>query len=403
MEGHGKIALFAASFPLVFALVATPAGGASLPTDASDDVARVQSDDEALFSDFQLIAASHGWTVSEAAARHRNAAALGQLAESVYAADPEGFIGSALPQALNGDSTVFVRHDPPTEVRQLIESAGVILDDDFPMGAAEAVDAQEVIHKRLLGRGYQNLASHMSLDTGRIELQVGTGTPSQLTDPLLGSQLLALLPENLRSLTDIEMQSEDVAEEESGAWGGMRLRYNTSNRCTSGFSVRNPAGVTGITGAGHCSSINRVVHGSTTHTLTYVTGHQGSWGDVEWYTSAESEPDDFYADASTIRDVTAVEPAANISVNEDVCGYGRSSNTRYCTTVRTLNRSCTDGVTVSRIVGVAADGLVGGDSGGPWSTGTVAFGGHYGDCGGGDAFSVASYFDEAINASVRTS
>jgi hypothetical protein len=44
----------------------------------------------------------------------------------------------------------------------------------------------------------------------------------------------------------------------------------------------------------------------------------------------------------------------------------------------------------------------GGDSGGGWSFNYTAYGGHHGPCGtgGDDAFSVADYFDEALNVRV---
>lgn len=140
--------------------------------------------------------------------------------------------------------------------------------------------------------------------------------------------------------------------------------------------------------------------------LTHQAEHRGQWGDVEWKTSTEAEPDDFYSDATTIRDTAAIEARANISVNESVCGYGRSSNDRDCTLdVQDVSQACTNsGVFNDRLVLMDGDTLIGGDSGVGWSLGNTAFGGHKGNCNpdfsNNDSWSVADLFDEAIGVRV---
>ena len=121
-----------------------------------------------------------------------------------------------------------------------------------------------------------------------------------------------------------------------------------------------------------------------------------------------SEPDDFYADAANIRDVTGVEPRANIVVGESVCYYGRASNFRDCSLeVRDVSEACTnDGVFNDRLVTMNGVGvLMGGDSGAGWSFGTIAYGSTKGICApfpGWAAWSVADLYDEAIFVRVKT-
>lgn len=98
--------------------------------------------------------------------------------------------------------------------------------------------------------------------------------------------------------------------------------------------------------------------------------------------------------------VAAVEPRANIAIGESICVFGRASNDRDCS-LRVENPNVFCG-TPQKLVQM--DGFVteGGDSGGGWSWGTTAYGGHYGYCFNKSSFSVADLFDEALGVVVDT-
>lgn len=113
-----------------------------------------------------------------------------------------------------------------------------------------------------------------------------------------------------------------------------------------------------------------------------------------------AEADDFYADAANTRDVTAVEGRFAISVGEYICGYGRGSSDRDCN-LRVWNVSIACGPS-NRLVQMNGDTLIDRDSGGGWSFDTRAYGGHMGNCGGWDSFTVADLFDEALGVFVPT-
>ena len=116
-----------------------------------------------------------------------------------------------------------------------------------------------------------------------------------------------------------------------------------------------------------------------------------------------SETAEFYATDTVIRDVNAVEPAANIVVGESICLYSRVQGVRDCSAdVNNPNIACTTSSGTSYKL-VQMDGTVDvtGDSGGGWSWSNTAYGGHKGNC-SGSAFSVADYFDEAIGIGVLT-
>jgi len=74
-----------------------------------------------------------------------------------------------------------------------------------------------------------------------------------------------------------------------------------------------------VTTAGHCDGINQIVQpGGGVWALNFVGEHCGQWGDVEWSTSNQIEPAQFYSDANNIRIVTAVEARGDIRCDGDI-------------------------------------------------------------------------------------
>lgn len=185
----------------------------------------------------------------------------------------------------------------------------------------------------------------------------------------------------------------------------MQIRANGVDVCTSGWSVERTysTALTGVSTAAHCDSVDYISQPSHVHALDFVDQHLGSWGDVEWHTSAKPEPDNFYASETAVRDVASVEQTAGFSVGEYICVYGRATNDPFCgLQVEDVSLSCTiGGVTVSRLVEMDGDATSPGDSGAPWYYGTKAYGSHMGICSGHSTFSKAANYDSAINVRVR--
>ena len=89
------------------------------------------------------------------------------------------------------------------------------------------------------------------------------------------------------------------------------------------------------------------------------------------------------------------------------CIYGRSSNNRECDEVYSdFVNAISGGTLISSLVGMTDDNTIGGDSGGPWSFGTEATGGHRGDqwiwFKYRNVFSVADLFPVALGVFVQT-
>ncbi len=215
--------------------------------------------------------------------------------------------------------------------------------------------------------------------------------------PATPEAILAAIPADLRSSVKLTIREAPMVVPE-GAFGGMTLLDNGFLECTSGWTVqRVDSSLRGISGAGHCASVDHVTHSSPSHIheTSWQNQHEGQWGDVEWYTTNQAEADDFFADVGFTRDVAAVEPRAAIAVNEAICVFGKSSNDRDCSlSVRDASIACGG---LDRLVQMDGDTQIGGDSGGGWSLNFTAYGSHFGNCDSRDSFSVADLFDEALN------
>jgi hypothetical protein len=151
--------------------------------------------------------------------------------------------------------------------------------------------------------------------------------------------------------------------------------------------------------------MDQVSHDGWTHGSTYFNQHIGSWGDVEWHTTATDDRDTFTADYNEARYVYSVKSAAAMNIGDTVCFQSPQRWEKFCQTIRYLNATCTHGGnTISKLV--VMNGALGlpGDSGAPRFLNNTAYGIHEGYCVYdsvlSDQFSVAAYFNSAIGVSV---
>jgi len=330
---------------LVAVLVAAPASGA--PTDRSTGIPDsesqlaprpgpageipgpmkgVQTDEEALAQDMALEAQSRGWTVDQVAAHHEGAEIAGRVAAEIREQRPDTFVGLVLSSEPAGPAELYIRGPADEFVHGLVDKASIQFKivDNQPFSQKQ-LDAQvSQVTDALWAQGYRDSAVWYDLSGGgTIEAEV-TRQPGLPDDP---AEISSTLPSDIRNTVRLTVIDDPVGVLQSAS-GGMQLRDDGVNECTSGWSVwKESAGTdqgrTGVTGAGHCSGINEIVEpGVDVWALTFKGEHRGAWGDVEWYTSTEIEPGQFYADASNIRRVTAVEAAGDIYVGQTVCFYG---------------------------------------------------------------------------------
>lgn len=358
-------------------------------------------------TDIALVAAARGWTLQQAMAHRAISDKFGRIQEQLATARPGLYAGAGLSAVPDGAPTLYIKGTADEFVWGLVDSAGFSIDviEGRPFSWQELEGRSIRLNRRLAGLGFQDIVTSFEESTSTVEAVV-TQKPGLTAS---AGQVLAMLPAEFRSGVRLELTDKDVAIDEH-AYGGMWVRDDGVNECTSGWSVTNGT-TTGVTTAGHCDGINEIDEtGVGVHALTHQAEHRGQWGDVEWKTSSTHiEPDDFYATATEVRDVVSVEPRANITIGEAICVYGRSSNSRDCSdTVYHTSISCTNsGVFNDRLVAMnAKNTTIGGDSGGGWSFDYTAYGSHKGGCTVDgilrNVFSVADLYDEALGVTVRT-
>jgi streptogrisin C len=358
-------------------------------------------------TDIALVAAARGWTLQQAVAHRAISDRFGRIQEELATDRPGLYAGAELSAVPDGAPTLYIKGPADEFVWRLVDSAGFSIQviEGRPFSWRELEARSIGLNRRLAGLGFRDIVTSFDESTSTVEAVVRR-VPAMAA--VRADQVLASLPAEFRSGVRVELVDEDIAIDEH-AYGGMWVRDDGVNECTSGWAVTNGV-TTGVTTAGHCDGINEIVEpGVGVHALTHQAEHRGQWGDVEWKTSTHIEPDDFYASANDIRDVASVEPRANITVGEAICVYGRSSNSLDCShTVFRTSISCTNsGVFNDRLVAMnAKNTTIGGDSGGGWSFGLTAYGSHKGGCTVDNVlrnvFSVADLYDEALGVTVRT-
>lgn len=176
--------------------------------------------------------------------------------------------------------------------------------------------------------------------------------------------------------------------------------------CTSGWSVIVPGFGLAVLTAGHCmdgvnGSLSQIRDHKTNIDYSLVPGNFvfGLKGDVGFMTTPNTrEKYEFHAreneiryvwDRKLISDMTERTPTLE---GEAVCFYGRASNYRTCNHFVLNTKATKAGGNPTKLIGslvmVTNDGkhITGGDSGGGWSFGNLAFGVHHGRIIGTRAF-----------------
>ena len=386
---------------LVGALVITMLSGSSATaTEATDNSVMLDPTVDPN-PDLEVIAKSRGWTIEQAAAQQRAADVVGALAVKIAGTHPEVFVGSALSEIPGGPPTIYIKGPADADLRDLVAASAVkiILADRQPFSFDELESRKDKVHQALEAAGFRNVMTRVNITGGGMIPAAVAPEPGLST---AADDILSMLPEDLRESVELTVTDADGFQDTT-SFGGMWMRDSGDYWCTSGFTVRKlSTGTVGVTTAGHCPTINEIVHpGHGVHTTSRQAQHRGDYGDVEWHTTNATEEGTFYAETTTIRPVMYLEPRSGISVGEQVCQYGRASDYRDCLEVYDVSIACTlSGVYNNRLVQMDRITSVKGDSGGPWFRDYRVFGSQKGWCFSKDAFSVADLYDEALGVGV---
>ncbi|MEL6893992.1 MAG: hypothetical protein AAFP84_20550, partial [Actinomycetota bacterium] len=248
---------------------------------------------------------------------------------------------------------------------------------------------------KILGEQHREISTAV-LPTG--EIQIAVAGELKIDDELPEG-----LVEGVKIVEGPERLTNDEALE-----GGVQVYATGGGQCTSGFSVRSIfTGTEGISTAAHCFGINRFSQAGPDPVLVHAGEHNGAFGDMEWKTSAEDAVDNYWAGPGDYRDVGSVWGAGSFATNMVTCVHSRMQAQRSCDQIYSTSVSSTvNGITASNLVATDNDNTVGGDSGGPWSYGSIADGIHKGDkwiwFGTRNVFSKADLLPAALGVAVMT-
>lgn len=294
---------------------------------------------------------------------------------------------------------------PPNNVMLL--GGGRINREQHARRAELAADA-------LIAKEYTNFLTYFdaALDKIRIEFVVEEGAPEpkmqdifgpiqdhvRLDDGLFGDALV-VLPTDL-DLRIIRRSGPIYTLEQVS--GGTWLRDDGVRECTGGWSVEGPNG-DGIITAAHCVGLNEFEEPSASIYRMTWRDQERDKGDIEYHTTFHIELPEFFASATSIRDVESTKETLWMLTGNSVCVYGRSSNIRDCShdiEATGVTVTFNDGVTVRKLVRASGDSSIGGDSGGGWSWNTEAWGVHSGSNGTVSYFTPVRRAERELNVDI---
>ena len=350
-------------------------------------------------NDVAILARNRGWTLEATRNRMRFQDAFSNLVPKIAAKYANTYAGASMAPAPGDPAVIRFKGAVPPSAAADIAASGLTI--DVKGGAKytqkEIRERSTAIARYLMSLGYRD-ASTAVMPAGFVEVTIGSSSAPK-----------PVLPPSLREDARITV-IEGPANREEHTRGGAWLQVNGVNDCTSGFTVTSFGGTDGVSTAAHCTNWldeYNPPNGDDDYDIDFQDEHLGLFGDMQWHTSDHVEPAEYYATSTEIRDQDSVEPFLGITNNSDYCIYGRSSNNRECDEVYSDFVNAISGLTlISSLVGMTEDNTIGGDSGGPWSFGNEATGGHRGDqwiwFKYRNVFSVADLFPAALGVFVQT-
>jgi hypothetical protein len=236
----------------------------------------------------------------------------------------------------------------------------------FPLTALQA--RLEGVYARVRGRGIE-AAGGLNLRANRAEIYV--------LAPAAAAARAAVPVETGVAVVVVD----ELPREEVVLYGGLPL-----SSCTSGFTVQNSSGTKGVSTAAHCGNSQAYAGNWLTFQSEYYTGSY----DIQWHTLSGATLQPIIKVGSGTRDIYGTVPRASQVTGAWVCkqgkttGYtcGTTSSTSYC-----YNGACTWIYVSGGSVNLSEPG----DSGGPWFSGTSAYGSHTAGSGNNSVYMPVDY------------
>lgn len=361
------------SLPLVLLallLAAVPAAA------ATDDAAAAEGP---LFHDALHYAKTYDVGLEQALERLRLQPLAGKLQAELAAREPASFAG------------MWIRHEPSwLIVVQFTEGGGAGLqsllqgDDYFALYPhvdvyTAARSLQELAAIQTAAHGVaraQRLPAESSINVPENRVDLYTTEPDFVAAALAAEDARRALAGAPALLADVAVVGVERLSSPA--------RYLSAGRpmstCTSGFAVQSAGGVRGVLTSGHCPNTQSFNLRSLPFQSELFSGSH----DVQWHNSggelhAVNRTWDGQFDTTTpnYRFITATKPRAQQVIGEQVCKFGMTTGFT-CGTISstTLAPSYVPSAAATFIVvsSTTQDQSAPGDSGGPWFSGSTAYG-----------------------------
>ncbi len=310
-----------------------------------------------------------------------------------------GFAGAWIDRSSGLVLVVRFAGDVPTE----IADAGRGLPVDFRGGASFSIRSlmrqQSTLREDLLAHGFTDLVSGIDVFTGNLEVTVQVPSGQRAPRGLVPDSVLA-------SNVSLLVESQSIGRDEHTYGGDSLVDDDGVFRCTTGFVVTDGS-EDGVLTAGHCpNELNYQENSGNTYDALFKAQYKGYYGDYQWHTTSHTGFNKYYFNDTIRRSVPAIGGAP--AVDDYRCFHGEASGGNSCDYVyMTMVNVVRDGVSYERLVAMDSDNTIGGDSGGPWFSGSTAWGIHKGDetMGGTvrNIWSQARFVNAALGVTIRTS
>ncbi len=289
---------------------------------------------------------------------------------------PNTLAGSAAEPGDGYDAWVAFTGDAPTGVEKTLAGLPVPVQIREGQGWNEPglVEPAEQLHAELMSHSdvVSSVATDPDVNTGSVTVRIrprdgmSTAAASTQLRGLATSDEVTNLIDQIPPEVAVEIRiDESVGYEPETVYGGGRL-----STCTAGFSVQraNSPSQRGVTTADHCQNSQNY---AGRNVLTWYGRMATLDGDVQWHRSSEAVGGRFHHDTGSLRNQGQI---ADPAVGTPLCKYGITTR-KTCSEVYKLNQCRSEYCGLAMTYEHVSDD---GDSGGPWYSGTTAFGIHSG-------------------------
>lgn len=287
------------------------------------------------------------------------------------------FAGGAIDPAEDLDAVILFTEEPGAIVRKMIAEVPLRISVVTSAGvsASELRGVLERSHVALeASASVVGATGYADFATGSVHFDVWLEPGAELSEVQRSARSLASGSVSI----EIRQASGQMPVDEFN--GGQHL----SNACTSAFTVRK-SGQGGVLSAAHC----------TNSVSGYTFGGQVESGstDAQWHKATGPSNRIRYTSGGATQAITTYYAPA---IGASACNYGAATGCK-CSTIWT-NSACWPGLGCG-FYAVSGGVTSGGDSGGPWFSGSAAFGVHKGSAPLGFANrSVFTYVGNALSS-----